>query len=690
KKGTINLKSKKRKSDESNQLADKDKNEDPEEPPSKKKKKGKRKRKRKKNNSSEKPTEKDETVKEESESSEELEFEIDEGDSSDNDEELTGPSKLIDKMVAWNGLGLSEPILRALAEQGFVAPTEIQAKTLPAAIMGRRDILGAAETGSGKTLAFGIPILHRILEEKQKKEKMDHIESNQNESDSEESVEDSPDEDLADIDCVKVVKNVAENDTSDTPNPESRLYALVLTPTRELAMQVHKHLIAAAKYTGIKVAVVVGGMASQKQERVLSRRPEIVVATPGRLWELIQDCNPHLTQVNNIMCLAIDETDRMLEKGHFQELHSLLELLNVDESKKRRRQNFVFSATLTLVHDIPKYLKNVKKKKYKLTPGQKLQNIMTMLGITNPKVVDVTKESGTAGTLTEARIICTLEEKDFYLYYFIQRHKGRTLIFCNSISCVRRLAQLLTLLQCKPLPLHANMIQRQRLKNLDRFRINPHSLLLATDVAARGLDIPDVQHVIHYQVPRTSESYVHRSGRTARAQKEGLTLLLIEPSEVPFYTRLCRTLGRTKDLPLFPVASNALAIVKQRVALARELDQLELTTRRSNTETGWFRKTLSEMDMLVDEESVPRRMDDDENNKLKRLASVKRKQLSALLAKPIFVSEKLIPSNENEDANNAVQVLKSAVGMKVARRKKKKVKPFVKKKSKNKKIAKED
>jgi len=113
--------------------------------------------------------------------------------------------------------------------------------------------------------------------------------------------------------------------------------------------------------------------------------------------------------------------------------------------------------------------------------------------------------TGTAGTLTEPRITCSLEEKDLYLYYFIQYHQGRTLIFCNSISCVRRLAQLLTLLQCRPLPLHANMMQRQRLKNLDRFRDDPHGLLLATDVAARGLDIPDVQHVIHYQVPRTSE-----------------------------------------------------------------------------------------------------------------------------------------------------------------------------------------
>ncbi|KAJ9580891.1 hypothetical protein L9F63_023936 [Diploptera punctata] len=214
---------------------------------------------------------------------------------------------------------------------------------------------------------------------------------------------------------------------------DSKLYALILTPTRELAIQINNHLKAAAKYTGIKIAVVIGGMSIQKQERLLNQRPEIVVATPGRLWEMIENGNHHLSQVGSIRYLAIDETDRMLEKGHFQELQNLLELINVDEKIKKKRQNFVFSATLTMVHDPPKHLK-LQKKKLKITPGQKLQSIMTALGITNPKVIDITSESGTARTLTEARILCTLEEKDFYLYYFLQRHPGRTLIFCKALA----------------------------------------------------------------------------------------------------------------------------------------------------------------------------------------------------------------------------------------------------------------
>lgn len=155
----------------------------------------------------------------------------------------------------------------------------------------------------------------------------------------------------------------------------------------------------------------------------------------------------------------------MLEKGHFEELHNILERLNLDKTKAAKRQNFIFSATLTLVHDLPKYRL---KKMPKMTPQQKLNKIMSDLGIKNPKIVDISQGGNTPATLTESRISCGIEEKDYYVYYFLQKHPGRTLIFCNSIGCVRRLANLLSLLGCRPLPLHASMQQRQRLKNLER------------------------------------------------------------------------------------------------------------------------------------------------------------------------------------------------------------------------------
>nr|XP_032524191.1 ATP-dependent RNA helicase DDX24-like [Danaus plexippus plexippus] len=601
-------------------------------------------------------------------------------------------------MLSWAEFKLPEEIVRALMEQGFKNPTKIQQLVLPAAIHGRRDILGAAETGSGKTLAFGLPILTGIMKLKEKaeqkgldvydipfkktsvkkrkdvenkKEKIngkdrrnnhknnekkvesenvkessedgyssgdgneslsggdvdeenndsdfieeievplrkpkeseeddlsdedyvhlsdmlesDDLESDENDEDEVSDGEDydendddeddeqnndvSDDEENSGIDevdianggrgCVKVIEDVSlpEQVMMKTGKP---LYALILTPTRELAIQISRHLIAAAKYTGIKIATVVGGMAAVKQERVLSSGPEVVVATPGRLWQLLTEGQSHLMQIPSVKFLAIDETDRMIERGHFEELQPLLERLNSEETHKNSRQNFVFSATLTMVHDLPSHMKGKKvtkrgkvlnRKIDKMTPQQKIKRLVDMIGMSDPKVVDITTQNlGAADTLTECRITCSLDQKDVFLYYILKRHPGRTIVFCNSISSVKRLAQILALVKCNPLPLHASMPQRQRLKNLERFRDDVHGVLVSTDVAARGLDIPDVDHVIHYQVPRTAENYIHRSGRTARASKEGLTILMMEPAEAYTYSKLCRTLNKSNISPEF-------------------------------------------------------------------------------------------------------------------------------------------
>ncbi|CAH0551697.1 unnamed protein product [Brassicogethes aeneus] len=562
---------------------------------------------------------------------------------------------------AWLNFDLPESILKALAELKFKEPTQIQSLTLPSAILGRKNILGAAETGSGKTLAFGLPILTGILKIKEKDG--DNIEENSD--DSEEELEDLDENGHGCVNAYKIKEK----------HPQKPLYALILTPTRELAMQIKSHLTKVAKYTGINIAVVVGGMAAVKQERLLGKFPEIVVATPGRLWELIQQGNQHLSQVDKIRFLAIDETDRMLERGHFQELHSLIEKINVDEEILKKRQSFVFSATLTLIHDIPRHLINKQKIKGRrnlkdMTPEQKLLKIVNSLGIKDPKIVDITQGTGTSSTLTECRITCKITDKDFYVYYFLQKHPGRTLIFCNSIGCVKRLNTLLTLLDCHPLPLHASMQQRQRLKNLERFTEDELGILIATDVAARGLDIPSVEHVLHYQTPRTSESYVHRSGRTARASKEGITVLLIEPTELPNYLKLCRTLGKDEDLPIFPVQENYLNAVKQRVNLARELDKLQLQVKKATSETGWLEKAAEEMDIIVDD--MAKRYDTKEAQKSKKLAEIKRKHLASMLSKPVFpkgfsgkyplaTGELVLPMEVTDQNEKAVDVMKAAV-----------------------------
>ncbi|KAK0181215.1 hypothetical protein PV327_003517 [Microctonus hyperodae] len=611
-------------------------------------------------------------------------------------DEVTEPSN----NPAWSSLGVPSKILKALEDQNFTLPTPIQALTLAPAILGRRDILGAAETGSGKTLAFGIPILAGILEHKQNDTQTSDDEfssikevedcgatngswfvSNKKNGDNDSNYSDSEADDETyhlnedGLGCVKVIDNIHIDGFDEVPQaPRKPLYALILTPTRELAIQIRNHMCNAAKYTDINIAVIVGGMAAVKQERILNKGPEIVIATPGRLWELIDQGNPHLSQIDSIKYLAIDETDRMLEKGHFQELHQIFERMNTDEESLKNRQTFVFSATLTLVHDIPDYLqrkknKNSKSKIFKLTPGLKLQKFIDLLKIKNPKVVDVTMERGTAGTLTECRIACTIDHKDYYLYYFLKRHFGRTLVFCNSIGCVRRLATLFGILDCNPLPLHASMPQKQRLKNLERFQQKPNGLLIATDVAARGLDIPNVEHVIHYQVPRTSESYVHRSGRTARAQKEGITVLMMEPSEMQYYTKLCKTLGHTQDIPTFPVIDRLLIAVKECVNLAREIDKLELKCRRDNVQKGWLKKAVEEMDLVLDEDQIETTMECKESADLKRQLKIKRKQLSSLLSKPLFpkgFSGKFLDTNINLEQlqphnKTAVEIMKKVI-----------------------------
>ncbi|XP_063968406.1 ATP-dependent RNA helicase DDX24-like isoform X1 [Lytechinus pictus] len=447
--------------------------------------------------------------------------------------------------------------------------------------------------------------------------------------------------------CVDVIDNIADEDwvkaglpLTSTPagglDQQQKLFGLVLTPTRELAVQVKNHLVAAAKMTNIKVAVVVGGMSAEKQKRVLKKRPDIIVGTPGRLWELYQLGEPHLASLPDIQCLVIDEADRMVEKGHYAELSEILDVLNSSEQKSSR-QTFVFSATLSLIHLGP--LRKSLKKAYKQDKKDKLDSVMAKVGIReDAEVVDLTKREGTASTLLESKIVCAVEEKDIYLFYFLRQYPGRTLVFTNSIDCIRRLVSILSLLECTPLPLHSSMIQKQRLKNLERFTKNPKGLLLATDVAARGLDIPDIEHVIHYQVPRTSESYVHRSGRTARQAKSGLSVTLLSPNEMNFYRRLCKTLNR-EEIPSFPVEHSYYQAVKERVDLARDIDKLEHVHSKKKHQNDWFVRAAKELDVDVDEHLNLHDMgDSSEQKQFNKKIRMMRGHLKALLKRRIFAA----------------------------------------------------
>ncbi|NXD94438.1 DDX24 helicase, partial [Chaetorhynchus papuensis] len=557
---------------------------------------------------------------------------------------------------AWKDLFVPEPVLQALSFLGFSAPTPIQALALPSAIRDNMDVLGAAETGSGKTLAFAIPMIHSVLQwqksnnsttrnDSVSKESHQHHDETrwENEDEAEkithQQVEGSGDEDNASFTtgCVKVLENVEFDFDDETHTVDSLkkrpLLGLVLTPTRELAVQVKHHIDAVAKFTGIKTAILVGGMAAQKQERVLNRKPEIVIATPGRLWELVKERHPHLSNLRQLRCLVIDEADRMVEKGHFLELSQLLEILN-DSQYNPRRQTFVFSATLTLVHQTPTRVLQKKNAK-KMDKKTKLELLMEKVGIKGkPKVIDLTRKEATVETLTETRIHCNTNEKDYYLYYFLLQYPGRTMVFANSIDCVKRLSSLLTILNCDPLPLHANMHQKQRLKNLERFAERESCVLLTTDVAARGLDIPNVQHVIHYQVPRTSELYVHRSGRTARAASEGLSLLLIGPEDLINFRKIYKTLEKSEELPFFPVDTKCMTSIKERMNLARQIEKAEFFNSRAKQHNSWLQQAAEALEVDLDDDMLMGN-EQEESQKQKMLKGMK-KQLKHLLSQPLF------------------------------------------------------
>ncbi|XP_048393495.1 ATP-dependent RNA helicase DDX24 [Stegostoma tigrinum] len=555
---------------------------------------------------------------------------------------------------AWKDLFVPEPVLRALSSLGYTAPTPIQALVLPPAIRDKLDILGAAETGSGKTLAFAIPMIHLILEWRKAKdaklktsEEIQHGIQDTNDAVSErlentgEHLEEYEEADGIDENpachnegSVKVIHNV-NLDLHAASNIENPLLGLVLTPTRELAVQVKHHIDAVAKFTGIKTATIVGGMATQKQERVLNCRPEIVIATPGRLWELIKERHPHLCHLKQLRCLVIDEADRMVEKGHFSELCQLLEMLHEKEYHPKRRI-FIFSATLTMVHQAPARLlgkKNVKT----INTETKLEALIQKVGIKRkPKIIDLSRKEGTVETLTETRIHCEKEEKDFYLYYFLLQYPGRTMVFANSIDCIKRLNALLTILECNPLPLHANMHQKQRLKNLERFAERESCVLLTTDVAARGLDIPNVQHVIHYQVPRTSEVYVHRSGRTARATKAGLALMLVGPSDMIHFKKICKTLGKDENIPLFPVQAKCMSAIKARVNIARSIEKMEYQHNKAQQHNSWFQQAAEALEVdLEDDVLMDGDCNGDEKQRQRTLKGMK-KQLKYLLLQSVF------------------------------------------------------
>lgn len=506
---------------------------------------------------------------------------VDEG--GDDDKATPDAAPAVD-VSAWQDYYLENNILDSLSSLGFSAPTQIQAECLPSAIRDRMDIIGAAQTGSGKTLAFGLPMLTYLSRENRQKEE----------------------------------------------EKKSALKGLVLVPTRELCMQVFKALDSISRNVGVRVVPIVGGISHQKQERLISKHPpEIVVATPGRYWELVREGHTHLNDYSALKFLVLDEADKMVQQGHFEELTSIFHLVSISSAKF---QTFVFSATLTLPSELKKRLRKGGGGASGAASLEQLMDAVPFRSNKRPKVIDISPEKRLAENITEAYVSCPEKERDAYVYCLLAAHPGRTIVFVNAISSVRRLGAVLKLLGLPVKTLHAGMQQRARLKALDAFSNNEDGILVATDVAARGIDVKNVKCVIHYQIPATADTYVHRSGRTARAEEDGISIAFVTPKEHGRFRALLHSISSKDDIPEFPIDLSLMEECRKRVALAVRYDSLTRKDSKSKADKSWKQLHAEQLGIVLsdEEEEDTTRTDHDgiEASKLKT-------RLDTLLAEPL-------------------------------------------------------
>ena len=386
-------------------------------------------------------------------------------------------------------LGLVEPLCQACEQLGYKAPTGIQAEAIPYALQ-KKDIIGIAQTGSGKTAAFSLPILQALLAD---------------------------------------------------PQP---FFACVLAPTRELAIQISEQFEALGASVGVRCAVVVGGVDMMAQSIALSKKPHVVIGTPGRLVDHLEHTKGF--SLRKIKYLVLDEADRLLNMDFGPEIDKLLRLL------PKERHTFLFSATMT-------------------SKVAKLQRA----SLTDPVKVEVSSKYSTVDTLLQHYVFLPAKLKDVYLCWMVNELAGQSMIvFTGTCASTQRLALILRNLGFPAIPLHGQLSQAKRLGALNKFKSGDRNILLATDVASRGLDIPSVDVVINYDVPPHSKDYIHRVGRTARAGRSGKSITLVTQYDVELYQRIEQLLG--KKLTEFTVDKEGVALLQERVAESARLALTQL------------------------------------------------------------------------------------------------------------------
>ena len=352
--------------------------------------------------------------------------------------------------MSFSSLGLSEPIIRAIDEKGYSTPTPIQIKAIPAALSGK-DVMAAAQTGTGKTASFTLPLLQRLANGS--KVKGNHIR------------------------------------------------ALVLTPTRELAVQVAESVATYGKHLSLRSGVVYGGVKINPQMMKLRGGVDVLVATPGRLLDLFSQNAVKFSQVET---LVLDEADRMLDMGFISDIRKILALL------PKKRQNLLFSATFST--DIRKLTDDILK---------------------NPVQIEVSPRNSAANSVKQWVYEVDKSKKPALLSHLV-RNKGweQVLVFTRTKKGANRLVQKLEGDGISAAAIHGDKSQAERSRTLADFKANKIHVLVATDIAARGIDISELPHVINFDLPKVPEYYVHRIGRTGRAGSEGEGISLVSADEV--------------------------------------------------------------------------------------------------------------------------------------------------------------
>ncbi|MCW9097336.1 MAG: DEAD/DEAH box helicase [Ignavibacteriaceae bacterium] len=354
--------------------------------------------------------------------------------------------------MSFEKLNLIQPLQTALSNEGYTIPTPIQSQAIPV-ILERRDLIGCAQTGTGKTAAFALPILQILSEEKR-------------------------------------------------PHKSKRIIkSLILTPTRELAVQIGESFKAYGNHTRLKNAVVFGGVSQRAQTMKLREGVDILIATPGRLLDLI---NQRYISLNTIKIFVLDEADRMLDMGFINDVKKIIEKL------PSHRQTLLFSATMP--SEITKLANSI---------------------LADPVKIEVSPEQKTVEAVRQAVYFVTKSDKKKLLIHLLKNENIESaLVFTRTKRSADVVTRVLNDARIHADSIHGNKSQQARQRALNNFKLNRTRVLVATDIAARGIDIEKLSHVFNYDIPEFAEAYIHRIGRTARAGLGGTALSFCDPEEI--------------------------------------------------------------------------------------------------------------------------------------------------------------